>query len=107
MLKRLDFIQKGVQIEETLMKLNICLLIIKDDELLEKYNEIWGKKLKIVSTRNLIKKYLKAEIKCYNRKINANFHNNKVPEKGYQCICLSIILIDSVFRTCDNYYPEV
>ena len=107
MLKRLDFFQKGVQIEETLMKLNICLLIIKDDELLEKYNEIWGKKLKIVSTRNLIKKYLKAKIKGYNRKINANFHNNKVPEKGYQCICLSIILSDSVFRTCDNYYPEV
>ena len=25
------------------MKLNICFFFIKDDELLEKYNEIWGK----------------------------------------------------------------
>ena len=29
--------------EKTVMKLNICLFFIKDDELLEKYNEIWGK----------------------------------------------------------------
>ena len=29
--------------EKSVMKLNICLFFIKDDELLEKYNEIWGK----------------------------------------------------------------
>ena len=28
--------------------------LIKDDELLEWYNEIWGKKLEIVSKKNLI-----------------------------------------------------
>ena len=49
-------------------------------------------------------KYLKAKIKSYNEKINANFHNNKVPRKGFQFICLSVILIDSVFRTGKNYY---
>ena len=42
MLKKLDFYlgfsQKLVHIEMTLIKLNI-LLLIKDDELLEKYNE--------------------------------------------------------------------
>ena len=42
MLKKLDlylgFSQKLVHIEMTLIKLNI-LLLIKDDELLEKYNE--------------------------------------------------------------------
>ena len=32
-----------MHIEEILMKLSICLFLIKDDELLEKYNEIWGK----------------------------------------------------------------
>ena len=26
-------------------------------------------------------KYLKAKIKSYNRKINTNFHNNKIPKK--------------------------
>ena len=43
-LKKLDlyvyFSQKWEHIGETLMKLNISFLI-KDDELLEKYNEIW------------------------------------------------------------------
>ena len=32
-----------MHIEEILAKLNIFLLLIKDDELLEKYKEIWQK----------------------------------------------------------------
>ena len=38
-----------MHIENTLMKLNLSFLI-KDDELLEKYNEIWEK------VKNIIKK---------------------------------------------------
>ena len=53
------------------------------------------------------KKYLKAKIKSYNGKINTNFHNNKVPKEGSQFICFSVILIDSVFTTGKNYYPQV
>ena len=30
--------------------------------------------------------------------MNTNFHNNKIPKEGCQCICLSVILIDSVYR---------
>ena len=52
-------------------------------------------------------KYLKTRIKPYNGKININFHNNKIPKEGSHCICLSVILIDSVFRTGKHYYPEV
>ena len=44
-------------------------------------------------------KSLKAKIKSYNGKINTNSHTNKIPREGSQCICLSVILIDSVFRT--------
>ena len=76
----------------------ISSFLIKDDELLEKefdsepvYNE----------------KYLKAKIKSYNGKINTNFHDNKIPKESSQFICLSVILIDSVFRTGKNYYPQV
>ena len=36
------FFQKLVHIEETLMKLNMSLLI-KDDELFKRHNEIWEK----------------------------------------------------------------
>ena len=50
-------------------------------------------------------KYLKTKIKSYKRKINANLYSNKIP-KGSQCICLSVTLIDSVFRTSKNYNPQ-
>ena len=40
-------------------------------------------------------------------KIKTNFHNNKTPKEGSQFICLSVILIDSVFRKVKSYYPKV
>ena len=46
-------------------------------------------------------------MKSYNGKTNTNFHNNKIPKEGSQCVCLSVILIDSVSRTVNNYYPWV
>ena len=86
--------------------------LIKDDELLEKYSEIWE------NVQNSIKKefdgepvynekYLKAKIKSYNGKTTQIFHNNKISKEGSQFICLSVILIDSVFRMGKNYYPQV
>ena len=58
----------------------IHVLLITDDELLEKYNEIWEK----VSNMG---------------KLSKNVHNNKIPTKASQYICSSVILIDSIFRT--------
>ena len=86
--------------------------LIKDDELLEKYNEIWEKvknsiKEEFDSKPVYNEKYLKAKIKSYNGKINTNFHNNKIPREGSQFICLSVILIDSAFRTGKKYHPQV
>ena len=56
------------------MKLNMSFLI-KDNELLEKYNEIWEKakdslKREFDSKPVYNKKYLKAKIKSYFGKIN-------------------------------------
>ena len=86
--------------------------LIKDDELLEKYNEIWEKvkssiKKKFYSEPVYNEKYVKAKIKSYDGKINTIFYNNKIPKEGSQFICLSVILIDSVYRTGKNYYPQV
>ena len=66
---------------------------MKDDELLQKYNEIWEKvknslKKEFDSEPVYNEKYLKAKIKSYNGKINTNFHGNKIPKKGSQLICL-------------------
>ena len=54
-----------------------------------------------------MKNILKLTIKSYNGKINTNFLNNKIPREGSQSICLSVILIDSVFRAGKKYYPQV
>ena len=76
--------------------------LIKDDELFEKYNEIWGKvknslKKEFDGEQVYNEKYLKTKIKSHNGKINTNFHNNKILKEGSQFICLSVILIDFVF----------
>ena len=75
--------------------------LIKDEKLLENYNEIWEKvknsiKKEFDSKHN--EKYLKAKIKSYNGKLNTSFYNNEIPR---------ILLIDSVFRTGKKYYPQV
>ena len=52
-------------------------------------------------------KYLKAKIKSYYGKINPNFDNNKIPKEDPEYFCLSVIFLDSIFRTGKNYYPQV
>ena len=39
--------------------------------------------------------------------MNANFYNDEIPNKRSHCICLSLILIDSVYIKDKNYYPHV
>ena len=41
------------------------------------------------------------------REKSAHFHSDKISKEGSQCICLLVILIDSVYRTGKNYYPRV
>ena len=45
--------------------------------------------------------------KSYNGKINIYFHHKKKPKEGSQYICVSVILIDSVYRKDKNYYCQV
>ena len=79
---------------------------------MEKYNDIW-KKIKDSLKRECDSKpvynkiYIKAKVKSYNGNINTSFYNNKIRKADSQYICLSIILLDSVFRTGKNYYLQV
>ena len=91
---------------------------MQDNELLEKYNEICD------NVSNIIKKgfdsepvfndkcfiditKIKTKTKYYEGEINTNFHNDKMPKEGSQCICLSVLLIDYIFQVGKNYYPQV
>ena len=93
-------------------KTKFMSFLMKDEKLLEKYNEIWRKVSNIIKKQFDSKpvyndKYIKTKIKSYNGKINTNFHNNNIPKEGSQCICLSLILIESVYKKDKNYYPQV
>ena len=75
--------------------------------MLKEYKEIWKKvsnaiKKEFDSNLVYIKKYLRTKIKSYKGKINKNFCNNKIPKEGSQYICLSVVLLDSIFKTDKN-----
>ena len=76
-----------------------------NNEILEKVKDILKKELDSEPVHN--SKYLKAKIKSYNGKINTNFGKNKIPKEDSQYICLSLIMINFVFRRSKNYYPQV
>ena len=44
------------------------------------------------------KRYLKIKIKPYKMKTNTTFCNKKLPKESSDCVCLSVILINSVYR---------
>lgn len=39
--------------------------------------------------------------------MDKNFHNNKIPKKGFECICILVNLLGSVFRTSKKLYREL
>ena len=43
-------------------------------------------------------------LKSYGSKINKNFRGDKVPKEGSRCVCMSVIVIDSVFKMGWNQY---
>ena len=63
------------------------VFFIKDNELLEKYNEIWKKvtisfKKRFDSESEYNEKYQKIKTKSYNGKINTTLYNNEIPKEG-------------------------
>ena len=52
-------------------------------------------------------KHIKNKIKISNVKINTNFHDNKIPQDNEFCVCLSVILLDSVDIVDKKYYPQI
>ena len=77
--------------------------LIKDDEMWEKYDEIWDvikNKLGIKFHRKPIydQKYLKAKVREFDGMIKTNFLGNEVPKENMHDTCVACITIDSVMR---------
>ena len=43
-------------------------------------------------------KCINTKIKTYDDSVITNFHNKKMPQENTTCICLSIIMLDSVIK---------
>ena len=77
--------------------------LIKDNELLEKCKKIWHKvSIIIIKTFDCkavcCEKYLKTKTKSYERKIDTNLQNEKMPKEHSQCICILVALIESFLK---------
>ena len=85
--------------------------IIKDDNVLVKYNEIWSKIKKTLNTKFhsitvYDEKYIKAKVREFNGAIKTDFLGDKIPKEGVHHTCIACISIDSVMRVEKNY-PQV
>ena len=86
--------------------------VIKDDDVLDKYNEIWDKIKETLSTKFhsmpvYDKKYIKAKVREFNGVIKTNFLGDEIPKESMHYTCIACITIDSVMRMEKKNYPQV
>ena len=65
--------------------------------MLEKYNKFWYEvsntiKVRFDAESVYNEKYLKTKIKSYEVKTNTDVYNDKIPQEGFHCICLSVYI---------------
>ena len=90
---------------------NMCLLI-KDDEVRDKYNEISDTmKIKLGiefhSEPVYENKYVKAKVREFDGVIKTNFLGNDMPEENMHCTCIACITIDSAMNFDKKNHPQV
>ena len=86
--------------------------LIKDDEVWDKYDQIWD----VIKDKLGIKfhsepvyeyKYLKAKVREFDGAIKTNFLGNDVPKENMHYTCTACITIDSVLRIYKKNHPQV
>ena len=86
--------------------------VIKDDDVLDKYNEIWDKiketlSIKFHSMPVYDEKYIKAKVREFNGVIKTNFLGDEIPKESMYYTCIACITNDSVMRMEKKNYPQV
>ena len=86
--------------------------MVKNDDVLDKYNEIWDKikgklDMNLHSMPVYDKKYIKAKVREFNGVIKTNFLGNEIPKESMHYTCITCITIDSVMRMEKKNYPQV
>ena len=87
-------------------------LKVNDDRLLKKCTKIWGTVNILVNIEFDSEpfygdndKYIKAKIKWYGDKVNAN-KGKKILKENASYKCLSLLMQDFVIRVSKKYYPQ-
>ena len=75
-------------------KLDVCILI-KEENVSDKYNEI------LENVSDIIKKKISSKLVCNKKYQKMN------PKEDFQCFYARVILIYSIYRKNENYYPKV
>ena len=86
--------------------------MVKNDNVLDEYNEIWDKikeklNIKFHSMPVYDKKYMKAKVREFDGMIKTNFLDDKVLKGNEHYTCIAWITIDSVMIMEKKNYPEV
>ena len=86
--------------------------MIKNDGVLDKYDEIWGKikdkiNIKFHSMPVYDKKYIKAKVREYDCVIKTNILGDEVPKENMHYTGIACITIDSVMRMEKKNYLQV
>ena len=85
--------------------------LIKDDEVWEKYKQIWDLiknklTIKFHSKPVYDKKYLKTKASEYDGAIKTNFLGNDAPKENMHYTCIACITINSVMKMDKKYFPQ-
>ena len=86
--------------------------VIRDDSVLDKYNETWDK---IKETLNIKfhtmpiydEKYIKFKVRKFNGVIKTNFLGDKISKENVHYACKACITIDSVMKIEKKNYAQV
>ena len=84
--------------------------MIKGDEVLKKYKEIWNViknklRIKFHSEPVYEQKYLRTKVKEFHGVIKTNFLCNGVPKENIHYTCIACVTIDSVMKIEKENYP--
>ena len=86
--------------------------LIKDDEVWEKYEQIWDViknklDIKFHSKPNYELNYLRAKVREFDGVIKTNFLGNDTQKENMLYTCIACITIDSVMRIDKKNHPQV
>ena len=86
--------------------------VIRDDDVLDKYNKIWDKikktlNMKFHSMPVSDEKCIKAIVREFNGLIETNFLGDEIPKENVHYTCIACITIDSVMKMKKMNYPQV